>query len=93
MSTTLIPPTYYVVKPHGHSGQILPTIAQAASAIVRLAPTPVAVSALTGSRTRSLSDAELRDLGNSVRFLRLHPRDTGSMMAVEPANQPGLAHR
>jgi hypothetical protein len=92
MSTTLIPPTYYVVKPRGESGQILPTIAQAARAIVRLAPTPVSVSALTGNRTRSLNDAELHDLGNRVRSLRPRPSDTGSVMAVELADRPEGAH-
>jgi hypothetical protein len=72
MSTTLVPPSYYVVKPRGGTARVFPTIAQAATAIVALARTPATVSAITGRRTRSLTDTELRELRQRVRAHRLH---------------------
>ena len=74
MSTTLVPPTYYEVKPNGRSSRIYRTIADAAWAVVRLAPTPTAVTALTGSRRRSLTDNELRELGRHIHARRLRRR-------------------
>jgi len=71
MSTTLLPPSYYVVKARGQTARVFPTIAQAATAIVQLTPTPATVSAITGPRSRSLTDTELRELGRRVRAHRL----------------------
>jgi hypothetical protein len=72
MSTTLLAPSYYVVKPRGQTARHYLTLAQAATAIAQLAPTPTTVSAITGSRARSLSDSELRELGRRVRAYRVH---------------------
>jgi len=72
MSTALLPPTYYVVKPRGQAARHYLTVAQAATAIAQLAPTPTTMSAITGSRTRSLTETELRELRQCVRAYRLH---------------------
>ncbi len=82
MSTTLVPPNYYVVKPRGRPARLYNTLTDVATAIYMLARTPATVSALTGSRRRSLTDAELRDLGREVRAFPLHPRKTSSAIAV-----------
>lgn len=74
MSTTLIPPSYYVVKPRGQTARVFPAIAQAATTLVMLGGTPATVSAITGSRTRSLTETELRELRQRVRAQRLHAR-------------------
>jgi hypothetical protein len=70
MSTTLIPPSYYIVKPRGRTASVFPSIGQAAAAIVRLAPIPATVSAMTGTRIRRLTEVELRELGQRVRLRR-----------------------
>jgi hypothetical protein len=62
MSTSLLPPTWYVVKSHSQTLRVFPTIAQVAIALVMLCPTPAAVGAITGSRTRSLTETEPRAL-------------------------------
>jgi hypothetical protein len=74
MSTTLVPPSYYVVKPKGQPARRYRTVADAAAAIVQLAPTLATVGVVTGSRRRSLTDAELRELGRRVRTCRLMGR-------------------
>ncbi len=71
VSTTLVPPSYYEVGPNGKPSHLYRTIADAAWAVVQLAPTAAAVSAVTGSRRRSLTDTELRELGQQVRARRL----------------------
>ena len=71
MSTTLVPPSQYLVKPRGRTEWLFPTIAQAATALARMAPIPATVMAVTGSRKRSLTDGELRELGRWVRRYRL----------------------
>ena len=81
MSTTLVPPSYYVVKPGGRPARLYNTLTEVAAAIYLLAPTPATVSALTGSRRRSLTDAELHDLGQSLRAVRL------SHAQQEPGNR------
>ena len=86
MSTTLVPPTYYVVKPRGQAARIFLTTAQAATAIVGLGPTPTAVSAITGRRTRTLTHAELRELRQHVRAHHL-ASDEGK----RPGGRPGSA--
>jgi hypothetical protein len=70
MSTTLLPPTYYVVKPSRRKPLLFPTVAQAAVAIITLVPTSVRVSVMIGIRTRTLTDAELRELGQQMRAYR-----------------------
>lgn len=72
MSTTLISPTYYVVKPRGQTARVFPTIAQAATTLVMLGRTPATVSAITGTRTRSLTETELRELRQRIRAHRLY---------------------
>jgi hypothetical protein len=67
----MLPPTYYVVKPRGQSALSYTTVAQAAIAIIGLAPTPVRVSVMNGFRIRSLTDAELCELGQHMRAHRL----------------------
>ncbi|HYB25077.1 MAG TPA: hypothetical protein VEF89_00530 [Solirubrobacteraceae bacterium] len=71
MSTTLVPPSYYVVTPRGQRALLYATVADAAAAIVLLAPTPATVTATTGNRSRSLSQAELTELGQRIRAFRL----------------------
>ncbi len=93
MSTTLLPPSYYVVKPRGHPARVYNTLTEVAAAIYALAPTPATVSALTGTRRRSLTDSELRDLGQKVRFLRVHTHNTSSVMAVARAHRPRVPSR
>jgi hypothetical protein len=58
------------VKPTRRSALLFPTVAQAAVAIITLAPTPVRVSVINGIRTRRLTDAELRELGQQMRAYR-----------------------
>ena len=71
MSTTLVPPSYYIVKPRGRIGCRYRTLAAAAAAIFRLAPLPATVVVVTGGRRRGLTDAELVELGRNVRTCRL----------------------
>jgi hypothetical protein len=90
MSTTLLPPSYYVVKPRGHPARVYNTVTEVAAAIYVLAPTPATVSALTGTRRRSLTDSELHDLGQNVRFLCLHTHGTSSVIPVARAHKPRI---
>jgi len=69
-SVSLVPPSYHVVKPQGQTARVFPTVAQAATAIVGLGPTPATVSAMTGRRTRNLTGSELHELGELVRASR-----------------------
>jgi hypothetical protein len=85
MSTTMLPPTYYVVKPRGQTAVHLPTLREAAAAILRLAPTPVRVSVMNGIRIRSLTNAELRELGQHMRAHRLRGLRQSSATAVRNA--------
>jgi hypothetical protein len=71
MGTTLVPPSYYVVKPRGRPERRYRTVADAAAAIVRLVPIPAIVSATTVGARRSLTETELRELGRNVRAWRL----------------------
>jgi hypothetical protein len=73
MSTTLVPTSYYVVKPHGHPARLYDTLTEVTAAIYLLGRTPATVSAVTGSRRRSLTDAELRD-GHDPEFEGAHDR-------------------
>jgi hypothetical protein len=82
VSTTLVPPSYYVVKPRGRPARVYNTLSEVDVVIYLLARTPATVSALTGSRRRSLSDAELRELGRSLRAVRLHPDEATPAAAV-----------
>jgi pseudouridine-5'-phosphate glycosidase len=66
VSTTLIPPTFYVVKPPGRPGCVYATIADAAGAIVMLGSSPAAVGAVTGRRARGLTESELNELERHV---------------------------
>jgi len=71
MGTTLVPPSYYVVKPRGWPERRYRTVADAAAAIVALVPIPAIVSASTAGARRSLTETELRELGPNVRAWRL----------------------
>ena len=73
MSTTLVPPRYYIVKPRGRIGCRFRTLAAAAEAIFRLAPLPATVEVVTVRRQRVLTAAELGELGRNVRACRLSP--------------------
>jgi uroporphyrinogen-III synthase len=77
VSTTLVPPSYYEVRAHGRLAHLYPTIGEAAAAVLQLAPTVTAVDVVTGSRRRSLSDRELRELGRHVRARRLVAQQGG----------------
>jgi hypothetical protein len=90
MSTTLIPPNWYSVKPHGQTARVFPTIAQAATTLVMLGRTPASVSAITGSRTRSLTETELRELGQRVRAHRASASNIRAAREREktPSDQP-----
>jgi len=93
VSTTLVPPSYYIVKPRGRPARLYNTLTEVAAAIYPLARTAATVSAVTGSRHRSLTHAELRDLGRSVRVLRVHMGNTSSAMAAEPIQTPRAPDR
>jgi hypothetical protein len=67
MSTTLVPPTWYVIKPRGQTVHVFSAIAEVATALVKLGPTPATVGAIIGTRTRSLTETELRELRDRVR--------------------------
>lgn len=87
MSTTMLPPTYYVVKPFRQRSLLFPTIDQAAAAITGLAPTPVRVSVMNGIRIRSLTDAELRELGRRIRARRLRSGATQDAGERQPPEE------
>ena len=70
MSSTLVPPSYYEVGDNGKRPQPYRTIVEAAWAVVHR-PSTAAVTAVTGDRRRSLTDVELRELGQHVRAWRL----------------------
>ena len=93
MSTTLVPPSYYVVKPRGLPARLYNTLSEVAVAIYLLARTPATVSALTGSRRRSLSDAELRELGRKLRAVRLHADEATPAAAVTSVHDPRVLGR
>ena len=93
MSTTVIRPTYYVVEPRGHAARRYHTLTEVAAAIYLLAPTPATISAFTGTRRRSLTDAEQHDLGQDVRSLRLHTRNASSVIAGARAHEPRVPRR
>ena len=69
-----------MVKPRGQTARVFPTIGQAATAIIMLPPTPTTVSAITGVRSRSLTDSELRELRQRV---RAHRRPAGKATTDE----------
>jgi hypothetical protein len=75
LSITLVPPNYYVIEPYGKPARLYRTKGQAAAALRPLAGSLATVSALTGSRPRTLTAAELRELGQLVRARRLHARN------------------
>jgi hypothetical protein len=70
MSTTLVPPTCYVVRPRGESPRVFPTIARAAAELVMLGPTAATVSVAIGARARSLTQQELGELRLCVSAIR-----------------------
>jgi hypothetical protein len=73
VSTTLVPPVYYVVQPRDGRAQLHRTIANAAAALslYHSASRSAEVFAVTGTRRRSLTQLELRELGRYVRAWRL----------------------
>lgn len=73
VSTTLVPPSYYMVQPRDGRPQLHRTIANAATALslYHSASTSAEVYAVTGMRQRSLTESELRELGRQVRAWRL----------------------
>ncbi|MGA3362743.1 MAG: hypothetical protein ABSD82_12025 [Solirubrobacteraceae bacterium] len=77
MSTTLMPPTYYVVRPQGLPAYIYETVREAAGALHELAPTAAAVYVTTGRKRRSLSEHELRQFGRHLRARRLATATSG----------------
>ena len=83
MSTTLIPPTFCVVKPRGRPVRVYLTLADAAGAIVFLGTTPATVGALTGRRSRRLTDGERRELGHRIRASGWGGRRDGGPHAVD----------
>lgn len=93
MSTTLVPPSYCVVKPRRRPARLYDTLTEVAAAIYLLARRPATVSAVTGSRRRSLTDAELRDLGRDVRAFRLDTRTTSSAIAGGPVRMARVPRR
>lgn len=62
MSTTLVPPTYYVVKPYGQAPRVFTTVAQAATALTGLGDKPTSIRVITGSRVRRLNQREISEL-------------------------------
>jgi len=87
MSTTLVPPSYYIVKPPGRPARLYNTLSEVAAALYLLARTPATVSAVTGSRRRSLTDAELHDLGRNLRAVRLHADEATPAAAVSSVDE------
>ena len=86
MSTTLLPPSHYVVRSRDHGPHTFPTLTQAAAELIRLDRIPVAVNAVNGIRARPLNDSERRELGQRVRaILREHPRPTRRAQAAATA--------
>ena len=71
MSTTLVPPSFYVVTPEGESAREYRTVSETAAAMVQLGRTPVSVDVVTGCRRRSLTEGELRELGSRIRAVRI----------------------
>ncbi len=85
MSTTLVPPTYYIVKPQDHSARQYNTLTEAAAAVYLLAPAPATVSALTGSRRRSLTEVELQTSDRtSAPFASTHEHKLSNRRGARP---------
>ena len=93
VSSTLVPPSHYVVKPPDRPARLYNTISEVATAIYLLAPTPATVSVLTGNRGRSLTDAELRSLGRDLRAVRLHGDRTRPTVAAASAHEHRVPRR
>jgi hypothetical protein len=93
MSTTLMPPTYYVVRPQGLPAYIYETVREAAGALHELAPTAAAVYVMTGRKRRSLSEHELRLVGRHLRARRLATTTSGGgdVSAVSAVSGPRRA--
>ena len=71
VSTTLIPPMFYVVKPRGRPARVYLTITDAAAAIVVLGSPLAAVGVVTGRRSRRLTDRELPESARHIRARQL----------------------
>ena len=71
MSTTLVPPSYYVVRAQARPPRVCRNVADAAVAVLWLAPGPTTVRIVTGRRPRKLTAWELRELARAIRDLRL----------------------
>jgi hypothetical protein len=93
VSTTLVPPSYYVVKPGGHPARLYNTLSEVAVAIYLFPRTPATVSALTDSRERSLTDAELRELGRNLRAVRLQAGEATPAAAVTSVDERLIPRR
>jgi len=93
VSTTLVPPSYYVVKLRGRLARLYNTLSEVAVAIYLLPRTPATVSALTGSRQRSLTDAELRELGRNLRAVRLQAGEATPAAAVTSVHERRVLRR
>jgi len=76
MSTTLIPPTFYVVKPRGRPVRVYATVSEAAGALVLLGSLPATVAAVIGRRGRALTHSELNELERHLGARRLSPTPT-----------------
>jgi hypothetical protein len=93
MSTTLVPPTWYVIRPRSQTLRVFPTIAEVATALVMLGPTSATVSAITGTRTRSLTETELHELRQRVRAHRLHADEAHARRNEQPLSPRPIASR
>ena len=85
MSTTLVPPSYYVVKPPGQPAHTYRTVAEMAAAMYWFGRTRVAVGAVMGTQHRRFTDSELRELRRELRGRELHSQ---RLSARRPARRP-----
>jgi hypothetical protein len=93
VSTTLVPPTYYLVRPRGRPSRVYDTLSDVAAVIRLPAGTPATVNVLTGSRRRSLTDAELLDLGQHLTVLTRVASSGGWLRPARGASSPRTALR
>jgi hypothetical protein len=89
MSTTLIPPSFYVVKAPARPARLYATAAEAAAAIAVLGSTPVAVGVATGARTRGLTESERHDLDRRILGYTRNARPNRRLCGAQCGGQGG----
>jgi len=93
MSTTLVPPSFYVVTPEGEAAREYRNVSEAAAAIVQRPRTQLTIAVVTGCRRRSLNERELHEFRRRIRACRLAAMEDRERLRSVPSlgSQPARA--